>query len=393
MSVETDPEIRQQLIETVRRFVAREVMPVASQLERADEFPEAIVEQMKALGLFGITVPEEYGGLGLDLLTYVLIQIELSRGWMSLSGVLNTHFISAWMIASYGTEEQRERYLPRMATGELRFAYSMTEPHAGSDVQAIRTRAIREGDEYVITGQKMWATNALRAGAIMLLAVTDPEAEQRHAGMSAFVIEKEPGVEQLPGLTIPGTLRKLGYKGVETTELVFDGFRTPASSVLGGEEGLGRGFYQFMGGIELGRVNIAARAVGIATRAFEESIAYAQQREAFGKPIAQHQAVQLKLAQMATKIEAARLLTLQAAERKSAGERADLEAGMAKFFATEAAEEVALDAMRIHGGAGYSQELVLERIYRDAPVLILGEGSNEIQQLVIARRLLERYAV
>jgi butyryl-CoA dehydrogenase len=239
----------------------------------------------------------------------------------------------------------------------------------------------------------MWATNALRAGAIMLLAVTDPEAEQRHAGMSAFVIEKEPGVEQLPGLTIPGTLRKLGYKGVETTELVFDGFRTPAPSVLGGDAGVGRGFYQFMGGIELGRVNIAARAVGIATRAFEESIAYAQQREAFGKPIAQHQAVQLKLAQMATKIEAARLLTLQAAERKSAGERADLEAGMAKLFATEAAEEVALDAMRIHGGAGYSQELVLERIYRDAPVLILGEGSNEIQQLVIARRLLERYAV
>jgi butyryl-CoA dehydrogenase len=280
-----------------------------------------------------------------------------------------------------------------MATGELRFAYSMTEPHAGSDVQAIRTRATRDGDDYVISGQKMWATNALRAGAIMLLTVTDPEVEQRHAGMTAFVVEKEPGVEQLPGLTIPGKLSKLGYKGVETTELVFDGFRTPASSALGGEDGVGRGFYQFMAGIELGRVNIAARAVGIATRAFEESIAYAQRREAFGKPIAQHQAVQLRLAQMATKIEAARLLTLQAAERKSAGERADLEAGMAKLFATEAAEEVALDAMRIHGAAGYSQELVLERIYRDAPLLIIGEGSNEIQQLVIARRLLERYAV
>jgi butyryl-CoA dehydrogenase len=312
---------------------------------------------------------------------------------MSLSGVLNTHFISAWMIKTHGTDEQRGRYLPRMATGELRFAYSMTEPHAGSDVQAIRTRAVREGDEYVVTGQKMWATNALRAGAIMLLTVTDPEAEQRHAGMTAFVIEKEPEVEEQPGLSIPGKLGKLGYKGVETTELVFDGFRTPASSALGGEAGIGQGFYQFMGGIELGRVNIAARAVGIATRAFEESIAYAQRREAFGKPIAQHQAVQLKLAQMATKIEAARLLTLQAAERKSAGERADLEAGMAKLFATEAAEEVALDAMRIHGGAGYSSELVIERIYRDAPVLILGEGSNEIQQLVIARRLLERYAV
>lgn len=384
---------RQAIVATVREWVEREVYPVASEYEHADEYPEPLVEDMKRLGLFGVTIAEEYGGLGLDLLTYVLIQIELSRGWMSLSGVLNTHFISAWMIATCGTEEQRARYLPRMATGELRFAYSMTEPHAGSDVQAIRTRAAREGADYVISGQKMWATNALRAGAIMLLTVTDPDAEKRSAGMTAFVIEKEPGVAELPGLTIPGQLRKLGYKGVETTELVFDGFRTPASSVLGGEDGVGRGFYQFMGGIELGRVNIAARAVGIATRAFEESIAYAQQREAFGKPIAQHQAVQLKLAQMATKIEAARLLTLQAAERKSAGERADLEAGMAKLFATETAEEVALDAMRIHGGMGYSQELVLERIYRDAPVLILGEGSNEIQQLVIARRLLERYPV
>ena len=390
MSVTDD---RQAVVATVREWVEREVYPVASEYEHADEFPTPLVEDMKELGLFGVTIPEEYGGLGLDLLTYALIQIELSRGWMSLSGVLNTHFISAWMIKTHGTDEQRGHYLPRMATGELRFAYSMTEPHAGSDVQAIRTRAVREGDEYVITGQKMWATNALRAGAIMLLTVTDPEAEQRHAGMTAFVIEKEPEVEEQPGLTIPGKLGKLGYKGVETTELVFDGFRTPASSALGGEAGIGQGFYQFMGGIELGRVNIAARAVGIATRAFEESIAYAQRREAFGKPIAQHQAVQLKLAQMATKIEAARLLTLQAAERKSAGERADLEAGMAKLFATEAAEEVALDAMRIHGGAGYSSELVIERIYRDAPVLILGEGSNEIQQLVIARRLLERYAV
>jgi alkylation response protein AidB-like acyl-CoA dehydrogenase len=390
MSVTDD---RQAVVATVRDWVEREVYPVASEYEHADEFPTPLVEDMKQLGLFGVTIPEEYGGLGLDLLTYALIQIELSRGWMSLSGVLNTHFISAWMIKTHGTDEQREQYLPRMATGELRFAYSMTEPHAGSDVQAIRTRATRDGDGYVISGQKMWATNALRAGAIMLLAVTDPAAEKRSAGMTAFIVEKEPEVEKQPGLTIPGKLGKLGYKGVETTELVFDGFRTPASSVLGGEAGVGQGFYYFMGGIELGRVNIAARAVGIATRAFEESIAYAQQREAFGKPIARHQAVQLKLAQMATKIEAARLLTLQAAERKSAGERADLEAGMAKLFATEMAEEVALEAMRIHGGAGYSSELVIERIYRDAPVLILGEGSNEIQQLVIARRLLERYAV
>ena len=384
---------RPDVVAAVREWVEREVYPVASEYEHADEFPEPLVEDMKRMGLFGVTIPEEHGGLGLDLLTYVLIQVELSRGWMSLSGVLNTHFISAWMIKTYGTDEQRERLLPRMATGELRFAYSMTEPHAGSDVQAIRTRAVRDGDGYTITGQKMWATNALRAGAIMLLAVTDPEASPRHRGMTAFVVEKEPGRASQPGLEISAPLKKLGYKGVESVELSFDGFRVPASAVLGGDAGVNAGFGYFMGGIELGRVNIAARAVGIATRAFEEAIAYAQQREAFGKPIAQHQAVQLKLAQMATRIEAARLLTMQAAERKNAGERADLEAGMAKLFATETAEEVALEAMRIHGGAGYSQELVVERIYRDAPVLILGEGSNEIQQLVIARRLLERHAI
>jgi butyryl-CoA dehydrogenase len=280
-----------------------------------------------------------------------------------------------------------------MATGELHFAYSMTEPHAGSDVQAIRTRAVRDGDDYVITGQKMWATNGLRSGAVMLLAKTDPDADPPHRGMTAFILEKEPGRAEQPGLTIPPPLRKLGYKGVESTELVFDCFRTPASSVLGGDGREGQGFKQFMGGIELGRVNIAARAVGIAQAAFEAAIRYAQEREAFGKPIAHHQAIQLKLAQMATKIEASRLLMVEAARRKDAGERADLEAGMAKLFATETAEEVALEAMRIHGGYGYSQEYVVERIYRDAPVLILGEGSNEIQQLVIARRLLEAYAV
>jgi butyryl-CoA dehydrogenase len=268
----------------------------------------------------------------------------------------------------------------------------MTEPHAGSDVQAIRTTAVVDGDEYVITGQKMWATNGLRAGLVMLLAKTDPDADPPHRGMTAFLLEKEPGVSEQPGLTIPPPLKKLGYKGVESTELVFDGFRTAASSVLGGEGGIGQGFKYFMGAIELGRVNIAARGVGIAQRAFEEAIAYAQDREAFGKPIAEHQAIQLKLAQMATKIEAARLLTMQAAERKDSGDRADLEAGMAKLFATETASEVALEAMRIHGGYGYSQEFVVERLYRDAPVLILGEGSNEIQQLLIARRLLERHA-
>jgi alkylation response protein AidB-like acyl-CoA dehydrogenase len=382
-----------EFVATSREWVEREVVPVASELEHADRYPEALVADMKELGLFGVTIPEEYGGLGLDLTTYALIVIELSRGWMSLSGVLNTHFISAWMINTYGTDEQRAQFLPRMATGEFHSAYSMTEPHAGSDVQAIRTRAVRDGDEFVITGQKMWATNGLHSTMIMLLAKTDPDAVPAHRGMTAFVLEKQPGVSQQAGLTIPPPLRKLGYKGVESTELVFDGFRTAAASVLGGESQLGQGFKQFMGGIELGRVNIAARGVGIATAAFEAAIRYAQEREAFGKPIAHHQAIQLKLAQMATKIEASRLLTLQAAQRKDAGERADLESGMAKLFATESAEEVALDAMRIHGGYGYSQEFVVERIYRDAPVLILGEGSNEIQQLVIARRLLERYAI
>ena len=384
--------MNQEIVQAVREWVEREVYPVASEYEHADEFPEPLVEQMKELGLFGVTIPEEYGGLGLDLTTYALIQVELSRGWMSLSGVLNTHFISAWMIRRFGTEEQRRHFLPRMASGEVRSAYSMTEPHAGSDVQAIRTRAVREGDEWVITGQKMWATNGLRAGMLTMLAVTDPDAEPRHRGLTAFVLEKEPGVASLPGLEIGPPIRKLGYKGVESVELSFDGFRAPADSVIGGDAGVNEGFRYFMGGIELGRVNIAARAVGIATRAFEEAIRYAQQREAFGKPIAQHQAIQLKLAQMATKIEASRLLMLQAAERKDAGERADLEAGMAKWFATETAEEVALESMRIHGGAGYSQELVVERLYREAPLLIIGEGSNEIQQLVIARRLLERYA-
>ncbi|HEX2111220.1 MAG TPA: acyl-CoA dehydrogenase family protein [Gaiellaceae bacterium] len=384
---------QQEVVSTIRSFVERDVVPVASELEHADEYPAELVQTMKELGLFGVTIPEEYGGLGLDLTTYALVQVELSRGWMSLSGVLNTHFMSAWMINAYGTDEQRRAYLPRMATGELHFAYSMTEPHAGSDVQAIRTRAVRENDEYVITGQKMWATNGLRAGGVMLLAKTDPDADPPHRGMTAFVVEKEPNVHEQPGLTVSKPLKKLGYKGVESVELAFDGFRVPAAAVLGGEAGENAGFRQFMSGIELGRVNIAARAVGIAQAAFDAAIRYAQEREAFGKPIAHHQAIQLKLAQMATKLEASRLLMLAASRKKDAGERADLEAGMAKLFATETAEEVALEAMRIHGGYGYSQEYLVERLYRDAPVLILGEGSNEIQQLLIARRLLEQNAV
>jgi alkylation response protein AidB-like acyl-CoA dehydrogenase len=384
---------QQAILATVREWVNREVVPTASELEHADEFPDALTEDMKELGLFGVTIPEEYGGLGLDLTTYALIQIELSRGWMSLSGILNTHFISAWMIKTYGTEGQREQYLPRMATGELRSAYSMTEPETGSDVQAIRTRAVRDGDEWRIDGQKMWATNGLRAAMVMLLAKHDSEASPAHRGMTAFIVEKEPGVAEQPGLTIPPPLKKLGYKGVESTELVFDGFRVPANAVLGGEDGIGAGFKQFMAGIELGRVNVAARGIGIATSAFESAIRYAQERHAFGRPIAHHQAIQLKLADMATKIEASRLLMINAAQKKDAGDRADLEAGMAKLFATEAAHEVVMDAMRIYGGYGYSQEYPIERLYRDTPLLIIGEGTNEIQRLVIARRLLERYAI
>jgi alkylation response protein AidB-like acyl-CoA dehydrogenase len=385
-----DVDQRQEILRTIREFVDRDVLPNVARYDDADEFPYPLVDTMRELGLFGTTIPEQYGGLGLDLTTYALIVKELSRGWISLSGVINTHFIASFMVGTFGTDEQKDELLPLMARGELRSAFSMTEPHAGSDVQAIRTRAVRDGDDYVVTGQKMWVTNGLRAGLVMLLAVTDPHATPRHRGMTALIVRKDPEDADMPGLTIPPALRKLGYKGVESTELVFDGFRVPAANVLGGESQLGEGFRQFMAGIELGRVNIAARALGIAASAYENSVRYAQEREAFGKPIAQHQQIQVKLAQMATKIRAAELLMLDAAEKKDRGERADLEAGMAKLFATEACEEIVIDAMRIHGGYGYSKEYPIERLYRDAPLLLIGEGSNEIQQLIIARRLLER---
>jgi len=393
MKASPSPDERQAVVAAVRDWVDRAVVPTAAALEDADEFPTALTSDMRELGLFGLTIPEEHGGLGLGLTTYALVQIEIARGWMSLAGILNTHFMAAWMIKTFGTAEQRVRYLPRMAAGEVRAAYSMTEPDAGSDVQAIRTRANRDADGWSITGQKMWTTNGLRAGLVMLLAKTDPDAVPRHRGMSAFILEKEPEVSRLPGLEISPPLRKLGYKGIESTELVFDGFRAPADAVLGGEAGIGCGFKQFMAGIELGRVNIAARATGVATAAFEAAIRYAQQRETFGQPIAQHQAIQLKLADMATKIEASRLLMLNAARKKDSGERTDLEAGMAKLFATESAHEVVMDAMRIHGGYGYSKDFPIERLYRDTPLMLLGEGTSEIQRLLIARRLLERFAL
>ena len=377
------------VVALVKDFVDREVMPAAPGFDARDEFPSALVDQMKEMGLFGVTIPEEFGGLGFDITTYALIQMELSRGWMSLSGVLNTHFIAAWLIRMYGTPEQRERLLPKMATGEWRAAYSMTEPHAGSDVQAIRTHARRQGDDFLISGQKMWVTNGLRSSLVMLLTKTDLEAEPPHRGITAFIVEKDPGKEQIDGLQIPGHLRKLGYRGVESTELIFDDFRTPSSTILGGEAGLGKGFAQFMSGVELGRINVAARGVGVATAALDSALEYAKSRQAFGRPIADHQAIQLKLADMVTKVTASRLLVLNAARMKDAGHRVDLEAGMAKYFASETAQEVALEAMRIHGGYGYSPEYLVERLYRDAPLLILGEGTNEIQRLVIARRLLE----
>jgi alkylation response protein AidB-like acyl-CoA dehydrogenase len=347
-------EEQTEIVAAVRAFVDKDVVPVASKLEHADEFPTRLVETMKGMGLFGSTIPEEYGGLGLGLDTYALVQMELARGWVTLPGIMNGSFIAATMILLHGTEEQRRRHLPRLATAEIRAAFSMSEPHAGSDVQSIRTTARRDGGDYVLDGQKMWVTNGWRAGLIAVLAKTDPAAVPAHLGMTGFLVEKEPEGEA-PGLRIPmPPLRKLGYKGVETTELLFDGFRTPAASVLGGEDGVGMGFKYFMSGIEVGRVNVAARGAGLARAALDDAVRYAREREAFGKPIGGHQAVQLMLAKMATRAEAARLLVLQAAQAKAAGERADLEAGMAKYFATEAAQENALDCMRIHGGYGYS---------------------------------------
>src|SRR6266516_4104407 len=358
------------VVETVRDFVDKEVIPVADELEHRDEYPEKIVEGMKELGLFGLTVPEEHGGAGLDLMTYALAGVELSRGWMSLSGILNTHFMAVYLLKKHGTDDQKQRWLPQMATGEVRAALSMSEPGAGSDVQSIQCRAARDGDHYVVNGTKMWVTNGLRAGLVTLLCKTDPTADPPPRGISILMVEKPAGEQAFEGLTIPPNIEKMGYHGVETTELVFEDHRVPAGHLLGKE---GEGFRQVMDGIEVGRVNVAARAVGLATRAFEEAIRYAQERQAFGKPIAQHQMIQEKLADMGTKLEAAKLMLMQAAKRKSAGVRSDLEAGMAKYFCTEACHEIVTEALRVHGGYGYSKEYTIERLYRDAPFLLIGE--------------------
>ncbi|MFC0114286.1 acyl-CoA dehydrogenase family protein [Kibdelosporangium aridum] len=383
-------DIQSEILATVRGFVDKEVIPHAQALEHGDEYPSDIVEGMKEMGLFGLTIPEEYGGLGESLLTYALVVEEIARGWMSVSGVINTHFIVAHMIKQHGTDEQKQYFLPRMATGEVRGAFSMSEPDLGSDVAAIKTKAKKDGDSYTIDGQKMWLTNGGTSTLIALLAKTDEGAPKAHQNLTAFLVEKPTGFgEVAPGLTIPGKIDKMGYKGVDTTEAVFSGYQIPASRVLG--EAPGKGFAQMMDGVEVGRVNVAARACGIAIRAFELAIEYAQQRKTFGKAIAEHQAIAFKLAEMATKVEAAHLMMVNAARLKDSGARNDVEAGMAKLIASEYCAEVTQDAFRIHGGYGYSKEYEIERLMREAPFLLIGEGTSEIQKTIISRGLLREY--
>lgn len=383
-------DVQSEILATVRSFVDKEVIPHAQELEHSDTYPADIVEGMKEMGLFGITIPEEYGGLGESLLTYALVVEEIARGWMSVSGVINTHFIVAHMITRHGTEAQKRHFLPRMATGEVRGSFSMSEPDLGSDVAAIKTRAKKTGDGYVVDGAKMWLTNGGSSNLIALLVKTDEGAEKPHQNLTAFLVEKPEGFgEVAPGLTIPGKIDKMGYKGVDTTEAVFDGYEIGADMVLG--EAPGKGFAYMMDGVEVGRVNVAARACGIAIRAFELAVEYAQQRKTFGKAIAEHQAVAFKLAEMATKVEAAHLMMVNAARLKDSGERNDVEAGMAKLIASEYCAEVTQDSFRIHGGYGYSKEYEIERLMREAPFLLIGEGTSEIQKTIISRGLLREY--
>jgi alkylation response protein AidB-like acyl-CoA dehydrogenase len=386
-------DVQDEIISTVRQFVEKEVIPSATELERTDTYPQAIVDQMREMGLFGLMIPEEYGGLGESLLTYALCVEELARGWMSVSGVLNTHFIVAYMLRQHGTDEQKQRFLPRMATGEIRGSFSMSEPELGSDVAAIRTRATRGGDgDYTINGQKMWLTNGASSSLVAVLVRTDEGAEAPHRNLTAFLIEKPTGFGEVkPGLLIPGKIDKLGYKGIDTTELIFDGYAASAGDILGGTPG--QGFYQMMDGIEVGRVNVSARAVGVAIRAFELAAHYAQQRHTFGKPIAEHQAIAFQIAEMATKVEAAHLMMVNAARLKDSGERNDVAAGMAKYLASEFCVEVTQQSFRIHGGYGYSKEYEIERLMRDAPFLLIGEGTSEIQKSIISKRLLAEYRI
>jgi alkylation response protein AidB-like acyl-CoA dehydrogenase len=383
-------DVQEEIVSTVRTFVDKEIIPHATALEHEDAYPQDIVDGMKEMGLFGLTIPEEYGGLGESLLTYALVVEQIARGWMSVSGVINTHFIVAYMLMHHGTEEQKQKYLPKMALGATRGAFSMSEPDLGSDVAAIKTRAKQDGDDYVIDGAKMWLTNGGSSNLIALLVKTDLGRPKPYQNLTTFLVEKPSGFgEVAPGLTIPGKIDKMGSKGVDTTEAVFSGFRIPAAQILGGEAG--KGFSHMMDGVEVGRVNVAARACGISIRAFELAVEYAQQRSTFGKPIAEHQAIAFKLAEMGTKVEAAHLMMVNAARLKDRGERNDVEAGMAKLLASEYCAEVTQEAFRIHGGYGYSKEYEIERLMREAPFLLIGEGTSEIQKTIISRGLLKEY--
>lgn len=372
------------IVDTVRRFVDREVIPVASELEHRNEYPHALVAQMQQMGLFGMNIPERYGGAEVDSTTFVAVFEELARGWLGLAGVVGSHTVLCDVLTLFGTEQQKQKFLPGLAAGDPRGGICLSEPNAGTDLQNITTVAVRHGDHYLINGSKMWITNARYGSRFLLLAKTDPNARPAHAGMSAFVIEKG-----APGLTVSRDIDKLGYKSVETCELHFQDFPVPFDNLIGGLEG--QGFKHVMTGLEAERLNVAARGLGIARAAFEVAIRYSQRRTTFGKPICEHQSIQIKLAEMATRIEASRLLIYSAAEKRDQGERCDLEAGMAKLFATETAAEVSFEAMRILGGNGYSKDFPVERYYRDAPLVVIGGGTNELQRLIIARRLLEKY--
>ncbi|MCL3838836.1 acyl-CoA dehydrogenase family protein [Aeromicrobium sp. zg-Y1362] len=380
-----------EILKVVRQFVEKEIIPVATDLEHKDEYPTDIVEGLKELGIFGLMIPEEFGGLGESLLTYALVVEEIARGWMSVSGVINTHFIVAYMLIQHGTEEQKAKYLPKMATGEVRGAFSMSEPSLGSDVAAISTKATKLDDgSYEITGQKMWLTNGGSSTLVAVLTKTDEGADSVYKNMTTFLVEKEPGFgETAQGVTVPGKIEKMGYKGIDTTEMILEKHKIGADQILGGTPG--KGFYQMMDGVEVGRVNVGARAVGIANRAFELGIAYAQQRETFGKPIAQHQAILFRLAEMATKVEAAHTMVVRAARLKDSGKRMDVEAGMAKMLASEYCNEVVEASFRIHGGYGYSKEYEIERLYREAAFMLIGEGTSDIQKMIIGRNLLKDY--
>jgi len=371
-----------ELLEAIDAWLKRHVEPHVARLEHDDVYPAEMVEQMKKLGLFGATIGQEYGGLGLPAVTYSRIVARISEVWMSLTGIFNSHLMMALMVEKYGSLHLKKTYLPRFASGEIRGGLALTEPNAGTDLQAIRMRARREGERYVLNGTKTWISNGIHGACFAVLAKTDPDASPRHKGMAMFLCEKG------EGFSAGRKLEKLGYKGIDSAELVFQDYAVPAANLIGGEEG--RGFHHAVGGLELGRINVASRGVGVAAAALREAVKYSQQRETFGKPICEHQAIQLKLAEMATRVEAARLLVRNAAEIYDRGERCDMEAGMAKYFATEAAFENAHQAMRIHGGYGYSKEFAVERLYRDAPLLCIGEGTNEMQRIIIARQLIRR---